>query len=95
MKVLSGLKNLYQIDPSIRNIEQVPGREGQGNNTFRSIGIGTDDPGVVNPVKDILSDQEQSTLHLLFGTEKPAEMNFYNRNQVFQINKGQLLDVRG
>jgi len=51
---------------------------------------------VMNPQrKSNLTSNEQITLHMLFGSDKPNEMSFYGKNQVEQIHKGQLLDVVG
>ncbi|HDR04899.1 MAG TPA: hypothetical protein ENN84_06595 [Candidatus Marinimicrobia bacterium] len=43
----------------------------------------------------VLSFQEASTLHMLFGANKPEEMNLYGRNKIQQVNKGYLVDVMG
>jgi len=47
------------------------------------------------PRAKVLSFNEEATLHMLFGSQKPEEMTFYGRNKVHQIHKGHLLDVRG
>ncbi|MCD6204639.1 MAG: hypothetical protein J7L22_03145 [Candidatus Marinimicrobia bacterium] len=44
---------------------------------------------------DVLSGNERTTLYMLFGSEKPEELNFYGRNRVNQIHKGQLIDLVG
>lgn len=43
----------------------------------------------------VLSLQEASTLHLLFGANKPEELSLYGKNQIQQVNKGYLVDVMG
>ncbi len=43
----------------------------------------------------VLSFQEASTLHMLFGANKPEELSLYGRNQIQQVNKGYLVDVMG
>jgi len=43
----------------------------------------------------VLTLPEMATLHVLFGSEKPAESNFYGTNNSSQIYKGHLLDVAG
>lgn len=43
----------------------------------------------------ILSNNEKSTLHMFFGTEVPDDMRLYGKNNIQQIHKGQLLDLRG
>jgi len=43
----------------------------------------------------VLSMPEMATLHVLFGSEKPAEQGFYGRNSSTQIYKGHLIDVAG
>lgn len=43
----------------------------------------------------LLSNNEKSTLHMFFGTQMPDEMKLYGHNDIKQINKGQLLDLRG
>lgn len=42
-----------------------------------------------------LSVKELATLHMLFGTEKPAEMELYGRSKLQHIHKGQLIDLTG
>jgi hypothetical protein len=46
-------------------------------------------------VQSVLSVQEKAALHLLFGSEKPDELNFYGRNRTDQIQVGQLIDITG
>lgn len=43
----------------------------------------------------VLSNNEQNTLHLFFGTQVPDDMKLYGQNNIKQIHKGQLLDLRG
>jgi hypothetical protein len=43
----------------------------------------------------ILSNSEKNTLHMFFGTQIPDELKLYGQNNIKQINKGQLLDLRG
>jgi hypothetical protein len=45
--------------------------------------------------KQALSLNEMATLHMLFGSEKPNEQNFYGQQRAPQIHKGHLLDVSG
>ncbi len=42
----------------------------------------------------ILTAEEISTLHLLFGSEKPGEMSFYGRNRLQSIHKGRFIDLK-
>ncbi|MBT3234156.1 MAG: hypothetical protein HN356_15260 [Calditrichaeota bacterium] len=49
----------------------------------------------VTAAKKILTTDEISTLHLLFGSNKPDEMSFYGQNKVQQINTGQFVDLFG
>ncbi len=57
------------------------------------------DPATIQERKDktskLLSNNEKSTLHMFFGTQMPDEMKLYGHNDIKQINKGQLLDLRG
>ena len=57
------------------------------------------DPATIQERKDktskLLSNNEISTLHMFFGTQMPDEMKLYGHNDIKQINKGQLLDLRG
>lgn len=43
----------------------------------------------------VLSSQEKTTLYMLFGSEKPEDLNFYNKNKVSLINRGHLIDLKG
>jgi hypothetical protein len=43
----------------------------------------------------ILSNNEKNTLHLFFGTKVPDDMKLYGQNNIKQIHKGKLLDLRG
>jgi len=43
----------------------------------------------------ILTTNEMTTLHLLFGSNKPEEISFYGQNKVQPINKGQFVDIFG
>ncbi|GEM_PF-5266905 len=54
-------------------------------------------PGIERPeaTKVILTTDEQATLHMLFGSNQPEEMQFYGNARIAQIHKGQLLDVKG
>ncbi len=45
--------------------------------------------------KSVLSQNEMATLSMLFGSSKPAELNFYGHTKIQSIHKGQLLDVKG
>ena len=50
----------------------------------------------VEPAREtVLTMPEMATLHVLFGSEKPGDSNFYGRNNAAQIYKGHLLDVAG
>ncbi|MFP4547646.1 MAG: hypothetical protein ACLFQM_05895 [Fidelibacterota bacterium] len=57
------------------------------------------DPAAMQERKDktakLLSNNEKSTLHMFFGTQMPDDMKLYGHNDIKQINKGQLLDLRG
>ena len=44
---------------------------------------------------NILSNTEKNTLHLFFGTQMPEDMKLYGNNNVNQIHKGKLLDLKG
>jgi|GEM_PF-1883153 len=46
-------------------------------------------------IRQPLTDEERTTLHMLFGGARPEELNFYGKNNVKQIFKGCLLDVKG
>ncbi|MEA3285991.1 MAG: hypothetical protein U9Q77_01260 [Candidatus Marinimicrobia bacterium] len=43
----------------------------------------------------VLSLPERATLHVLFGSERPDDSNFYGKNNSTPIYKGHLLDVAG
>ena len=43
----------------------------------------------------MLSSSEKNTMHMFFGTQMPDELKLYGQNNIKQINKGQLLDLRG
>ena len=48
-----------------------------------------------NKAEKILSNTEKNTLHMFFGTQVPDDMKLYGQNNIKQIHKGQLLDLRG
>ncbi len=43
----------------------------------------------------LLSNTEMNTLHMLFGSKMPEEMQFYGENKVNTIHKGQFIDLKG
>ncbi len=43
----------------------------------------------------VLSVEELATLHILFGTERPKEMEIYGKNKLQHVYKGQLIDLIG
>lgn len=48
-----------------------------------------------SPAMQVLSLSELAMLHMLFGTEKPQEMEVYGKSKLQQIHKGQLIDLIG
>ena len=96
MKIISSVKD-YQIPEQSNNAsnEFIAGRLGQ-ERSYKSI-YNSDSYRCSESTasKEILSSKERTTLHFLFGTEKPDDMEFYGQNKVSQINKGQLIDITG
>lgn len=43
----------------------------------------------------VLNQNEMATLHMLFGSEKPVEQNFYGQKNAPQIHVGHLVDISG
>ncbi|MDP8237834.1 MAG: hypothetical protein P9X24_01975 [Candidatus Hatepunaea meridiana] len=96
MKIISSAEKNYipknsfkPTDPHIKNWT----REGLKE-------LGNENNSNLNENKNIsttkiLTTNEMSMLHLLFGSDKPDEMTFYGPNKVQQINKGQLIDIIG
>lgn len=46
-----------------------------------------------SPSRKYLTSNEQTTLHMLFGSEKPDELTFYGHDKVRNIHRGQLIDL--
>ncbi|MEM2146786.1 MAG: hypothetical protein QW279_15590 [Candidatus Jordarchaeaceae archaeon] len=47
------------------------------------------------PLKSLLTLEEQAMLHMLFGAEKPRELEVYGKSKLQQIHKGRLVDLIG
>jgi len=53
------------------------------------------DQQAMNGKAELLSNKEVNTLHMLFGSKMPEEMQFYGQNKVKTIHKGQFIDLKG
>ncbi len=92
MKILSSIQNNLsgnffreQKDQSVKNNSEM-------NNDLM---IAPEKNIEKKETEKILSNNEKNTLHLFFGTQIPDDMKIYGQNNIKQINKGQLLDLRG
>ncbi len=95
MKIPSPVRNDYISDQYAKNIDHA-----QGIHTRKKFPDVSKQEGAVKKTEEIapstiLSAQEKTTLHMLFGSEKPEDLNFYNKNKVNLINRGHLIDVKG
>lgn len=92
MKVLSSIQNnlsgSFYSDPRERKVLNKPedDMEFLSNSSMMP---------KADKAEKILSNTEKNTLHLFFGTKVPDDMKLYGQNNIKQIHKGQLLDLRG
>jgi hypothetical protein len=97
MKITSSGEKNYITEANInkpdipQNGWMMDGFNGSENNEM----IKTDKGKDILAAKKVLTTNEMSTLHLLFGSNKPDEMSFYGQNKVQPINKGQFVDIFG
>ncbi|NOZ08222.1 MAG: hypothetical protein GXO91_05015 [FCB group bacterium] len=95
MKIPIPVRNDYITDQYSRNIDHKTGI------TTRTRFPDVEKPEEASKIQrekspsTVLSSQEKTTLYMLFGSEKPEDLNFYNNNKVSLINRGRLIDLKG
>ena len=87
------LKNQYSINPKRNKQSQETSSRDQKSGQIQQAQKGEGE--VDKQEKQVLSTDESTTLHMLFGSSKPEEMQFYTKNKIDQISKGHLLDLEG
>ncbi len=92
MKILSSIQN--NLSGSFYNDKREAKVIERPDDEFDAF---TKSDSMIKPKKEdkILSNTEKNTLHMFFGTQVPDDMKLYGQNNIKQIHKGQLLDLRG
>lgn len=88
------LSNQYSINPR-KGKKTGESEKAEGKNLASKVAQKTEEGGEEEQEKEVLSTDETTTLHMLFGSSKPEEMQFYTKNKIDQISKGHLLDLEG
>ena len=95
MKIQSGLQEQYLNKDLTQGINKRKESAGEFGIDFLEDEVGDMQLQETKALNDVLSSGEMSTLHALFGSEKPTEFSVYGRNKLQNIHKGQLLDIKG
>ena len=92
MKITAGLQQPLFNHPAFKAVAKADDPNGEMQRLMDEFMGMTETENVENEAK-VLSMGEKSTLHALFGTDKPNEYSLYGNNKLQNIHKGQLIDV--
>ncbi len=94
MNIASSLKALGPEHQALRRPVQ-PGQINKQNTAFDMEGRSRETEQSTATPSTILTAPEKESLHMLFGTEKPETMQFYNNETTPMTPKGHFIDLIG